>query len=114
MKQNLKMKNLESLKIEIPLLDEDAEGHLRGGFAALQLIGSEGEGFTNYRCNFDCNNGCNESCVNKCNPNEGCNKECNDGCNIQCTNPTDPTEPTDASGKKSGSNSFLAGFSLIM
>ena len=116
MKIDGQLKNLETLKIEVSMVDTDKEGHLRGGFTALaapsSMTGTNRE--CNYQCNFDCNNGCNFSCVNECkDTNNGCNSGCNLGCNVRCTNPTEPKDPIPPTDEESTSFMAFGGVSLL-
>lgn len=97
----IKTKNLlASLSLEIPSLEADQEGQLRGGFSAFEAVSDEVP-FSNENCNCNC----------KCGRNGNCN--CNCGCQtdkncLTCT-PSSTAAPTGSSrvhGVAPGFNHF--------
>ena len=51
----LKEKNLDLQDIEIPALEKDCEGKLRGGFSVIKTNSNDGDG---WKVKFLCNCGC--------------------------------------------------------
>lgn len=76
MKLKNDLKSLHDLYKDIPKLETDKEGMLRGGFAALGFM-NEGSD-----TNSTCESTCNPTCKNKCNT--ACDAGCNSGCFINC------------------------------
>ena len=115
------IKNLHNLEIEIPQMETDKEGKIRGGFAAMAMVDEEAYGTNiscNIMCNFQCKDGCNSDCNIMCNMgcnggcNEKCNPKCNHGCNIDCTSqPTD--KPTDEKNAVGVASLFPTSFYLL-
>ena len=111
----IKTKNLlASLSLEIPALEVDQEGKLRGGFNAFSAASVASEAY-NQNCNCNCgcdyNDNCNCNC--SCNGNGNCN--CNCGCtvNSNCntcapTGTPGPTEPPQSAGVASATVVFGA------
>ena len=87
--------------MEVPTLDTDKEGLLRGGFCSVATEGEVGLLATNV----DCNNGC----VGKCN--HGCNVKCNHGCEV--VDPSDPEGGDEETSKAANPGAALMGFSLV-
>lgn len=97
---------LNSLSLEVPALDADAEGKLRGGFSAYSAMGAESG--HNENCGENCT--CNENCPS--NP-ECSNTDCgtNCGCNTNCvTCPPPPTNPPTGPTTGDPASSALFGF----
>ena len=90
-------KPLVGLNQEIPSIQKDKEGKLRGGFCALTPQEESLETRQQENNNADCtcvNIGCNDGCTN-----EGCNKGCtNKVCITQSTVPGDGLTVDPASG----------------
>lgn len=90
----IKTKNLlASLSLEIPALEADSEGQLRGGFSSYDVATFSNDTF-NTNCDCGCNNGCEP-------PSPPVTK--NENCNCGCTNPkckTTPSTSTGGGGKK--------------
>lgn len=100
------IKSLAALNIEIPQIEQDKEGHLKGGFTGITVPGID-----LFAHNGVCDNGCRGRCG--C-PEEDTNDRCRDHCDSVCpptgpTDPTDPTKPTEESKNLSG----MAGFFLL-
>lgn len=69
---------LASLGLEIPALEADKEGQLRGGFCAVSA--SSGDLLSNGNCNCNCDTDSNGNCNCNCScPADG-NCNCNCGC----------------------------------
>lgn len=97
MKQKDEWKNLHDLCKDIPKLETDKEGRLRGGFAALELSGPD----THSGSDTTCKNGCDTECYS------GCNSDCFAVCDTDCKKES----------KKSDCNEAVSGipynFSLV-
>lgn len=76
MKLKNDLKSLHDLCKDIPILETDKEGMLRGGFAALGFMNGGSD------TNSTCESTCNPTCKNKCNT--ACDAGCNSGCFINC------------------------------
>ena len=93
----IKTKNLlASLRLEIPVLETNQEGQLRGGFNAFGVSSATDSMNGNCNCNCGCNGNGNCNCNCGCNGNGNCN--CNCGCDANnncytCT-PSVTSEPT--------------------
>ena len=116
------IKHLRHLEVDIPQMETDKEGKIRGGFAAMATM--DEEMYTsnigcNYGCNMQCNDQCNTSCKAGCNSgcnyncNEKCNTGCKSGCNVNC-NTTAPTESKSSEqGQYGAAALFPSSFSLL-
>lgn len=89
----LKRKAFSSLAVDIPALDVDQEGKLRGGFRMIEGMNR----FSTLDSNPNCN--CNCSCGNDKNDNCNCNCECgssadgNCNCNCSCNSTPESSSP---------------------
>ncbi len=93
---------LATLSLEIPAVETDKEGKLRGGFCAM-TNGTVSSTATNQNC--DCNCSCDTNY--DCNCNCACDKNTN--CNCNCKTPAPTTQkPTDAVA-----NGLGIGFSFL-
>lgn len=99
---------LASLGLEIPALEADKEGQLRGGFCAVGASSGDFLSNENCDCNCDCNNNSN------CNCNCGCRTDGNCNCDCGCS-PTPPSVVTPKPTKNSlAFMSFGFGGSLML
>ena len=110
---------LERLNIEIPALEKDAEGKLKGGFCSVVTFGLEdarsgmGNNCTGGHCNGDhcTGTGCSgDGCVGNNCTGDNCTGDVCTGktCTGNFCKGEKPTEPTKEDGTKS-----MAGFSLV-
>lgn len=89
-------KKLHQLEVDIPQMEIDREGKIRGGFTAMAMVDEEAYGLntpcstmSNIECkssdNTNCKPGQNISCKSQCNPkgDSGSNLSCKVGCNIE-------------------------------
>lgn len=101
----IKTKNLlASLSLEIPALEENQEGQLRGGFGAFGIVPT-GNANSNNNCN------CNCSCYGNGNCNCNCSCTTNSNCN-SCT--TTPTTTPEAKSSSSSDVTTLFGSSFLL
>lgn len=87
-------KLLASLSMEIPAMETDAEGLLKGGFNAFGSVGADVSMLGNGNCNCGCTS--NGTCPNS--DNDNCNCKCESNQNCGSCKPSSPTpQPTYAS-----------------
>lgn len=83
---------LASVGLEIPAMEADKEGLLKGGFSSLSLSGVSDVASVNVNCNCTCGD---------CSTNLNCNCDCrcgsNTNCNCTCPASTATPTPTNAS-----------------
>ena len=100
----IKTKNLlASLSLEIPVLEENQEGQLRGGFSAFDAALTVNE-LSNGDCNCNCSCGDNGNC--------NCNCSCSDNknCNCDCT----PTPKSKSNDSSQTASTILFGSSFLL
>ena len=89
----LKRKAFSSLAVDIPALDVDQEGKLRGGFTMVK--GRNGVatlgGNLNCDCNCDCGSGKNYNCNCDCDCGTSADRNCN--CNCSCNSTPESSSP---------------------
>ena len=118
----MRIKRMLSELVDVPRMEEDKEGLLRGGFVMLKAYGGDGTvSNENCACNTcdagedaminNKNCGCNSSCDKGMNANCDCNQpRCKDNLNCAC-GPTSAPKPTDP--PKEPVSPMIAGFGLF-
>lgn len=100
----LKKMQITSIAMEIPALETDKEGKLRGGFGVLVSTNTRNSGGRNDDCNCNCSCGSNGNCNCNC----GCMTD--DNCGGKCT----PSSGTPGSTPNSGSSASSIGVAYFM
>lgn len=117
----MRIKRMLSELVDVPRMEEDKEGLLRGGFVMLNgVAGMHGEMNENCSCNSgpECKSSSDTVTNKNCNCNCSCadsnkNCDCNDGCayNENCIKSTEAPKPTDP--PKEPVSPMIAGFGLF-
>ena len=101
----MRIKKMMSELVDVPRMEEDREGLLRGGFTMLSASSPIGRSGSNGNC--DCNTG---DCLgnDNCSCNAGCARNENCNCNCKGTKAPEPTDPP-----KEPVSPMIAGFGMF-